>query len=331
MEEQTIIKPAKPEVKLLYNGKDCTSDFSKYLRSFTFQEFEEEQSDEINLVLNNNDGYFSDLWYPEKGDKLTAEIIFGADIFSCGIFTIDDDTFYFGLNGDEVELKALAASTNTPMRSNKTTNYSGKTLFQIAQEIGKIHGFKVLGNSGNIKTGTVIQKDEADISFLKRIAREYGYIFNIKDGFLTFVELEELKNQDSLFDLFKENCENIKLSDSCAKMYGKARVSYFDNKTKSLKTTIIEGNSKLFDTLTIRKKCSSLEEAQKIAKSALKNGSKEVKGTIKLKNPINNFIVGINFNLFGIGRLEGKYHVKSSTRKIDESGYKVTGEIEKCM
>ena len=331
MEEQTAIKPLKPEVKLLYNGNDCTSDFSKYLRSFTFQEFEDEQSDEISLVLNNNDGYFSDLWYPEKGDKLTAEIIYGADVFSCGIFTIDDDSFYFGLNGDEVEIKALAASVNTSVRSNKTVNYSGKTLFQIAQEIGKAYGFQVLGNTGNIKTGAIIQKDEADISFLKRIAREYGYIFNIKDGFLTFIELEELQNQDSLFDLYKEDCESIKLSDSCAKMYGKAKVSYFDNKSKHLETIIVEGNSNLFDTLTIYKKCSSQEEARKIAKRALKNGSKEVRGTIKPKNPINNFIAGINFNLYGVGRMEGKYHIKSTTRTIDESGYKISGGVVNCM
>lgn len=85
-----IIIP-KPTVKLLYNGKDCTKDFSKYLNCLTFQDFEDEQSDELTITLNNADGYFSDLWYPEKGDKLTCDILFNGDTFNCGTFFIPSD------------------------------------------------------------------------------------------------------------------------------------------------------------------------------------------------------------------------------------------------
>ena len=69
-------KPQKPIAHLTYNGNDCTKDFSKYLNSLTFTDFEDEQSDELNITLNDNDSYFSSLWYPEKGDKLTCSIDF---------------------------------------------------------------------------------------------------------------------------------------------------------------------------------------------------------------------------------------------------------------
>ena len=180
-------KPQKPIVKLLYNGKDCTSDFSKYLNSVSFCDFENEQSDELSLSLNNNDGYFSDLWYPNKNDKLTCNFIYGKEDFSCGSLTIDENSFEYGVDGDFLEIKALATTTKASLRSNKIKNYSGKTLIQIAQEIGKTHGFEVLKTNGNVKVGTIIQKNESDISFLKRISREYGFIFNIKDGHLTFI------------------------------------------------------------------------------------------------------------------------------------------------
>lgn len=331
MAQKEIIKPLKPEVKLLYNGKDCTNDFSKYLRSFVFKEFEDEQSDELNIILNNNDGYFSDLWYPQKGDKITANIIYGVDNFSCGIFTIDDNNFNFEIDGDDVEIRALATSINAPLRTQKIKNHSGKTLLEIARSIGKTYGFKVLDNGANINVGTIIQKNESDISFLKRIAREYGYIFNIKDGYLTFIELEELHNQDAIFSLYKEDFEYFNVSDSTTKMYGSVKVSYFDSKTKTLKTYTSKSNTQLSDTLTIHRKCSSIEEAKKLADSALKNGSKEIKGRIKPKEPLLNFIAGVNFDIYGVGKFEGKYHIKSAERKIDENGYNITGEVEKCI
>ncbi|MBQ8476673.1 hypothetical protein IJ531_06400, partial [bacterium] len=130
----------KPTVKLLYNGKDCTSDFSRYLNSVTFQDYEDEQSDELTLNLNNHDGYFSNSWYPDKGDKLTCTIIYGADIFECGTLTIDDNHFDYGISGDTVEIKALAASTNQAVRSNKVKNWSGHSLNSVAREMGKTHG-----------------------------------------------------------------------------------------------------------------------------------------------------------------------------------------------
>lgn len=342
MDNTKINKPPKPIVNLLYNGKDCTKDFSKYLNSLTFQDFEDEQSDELTISLNNNDGYFSDLWYPEKGDNLTCSISFDGFNFDCGTCTIDDNTFNYGISGDTVEIKALATSANFPVRTNKVKNHTGKSLIQIANEFGKTHGFTVLGNEGNLKVGSIIQKNESDIAFLKRIAKQYGYIFNLKDKYLTFIKVEELENSEPIFTLAKENFKNISLNDTVTKLYGKAKVQYFDRKTKSLKTYTAVGSTNLTDTLNIYDKCGSLEEAQKKASAALKNGSKEINGTMELSlpikmkdetviNPVIGFIAGVNFDVTGIGKFEGKYHLSSTKRTISSNGLSISGEVSKCI
>lgn len=146
-------KIPKPTVLLTYNGNDCTKDFLQYLRSLSHTDYEDENSDELNISLNNNDGYFSDLWYPEKGDKLTCSINFDGMTFDCGTFTIDDNSFTFDVSGDDVEIKAVAASTNKPVRTRKYKNYSGKTLKEIAEDKGKDNGFIVIGSEGD---GTVL-------------------------------------------------------------------------------------------------------------------------------------------------------------------------------
>ncbi len=336
---------AKPTVTLLYNGKDCTKDFSKYLNSLSFTDFEDEQSDELNISLNDSDGYFSSLWYPDKGDKLTCSIDFDGTTFDCGTTTIDENTFDFTLSGDTATIKALATSTNFSVRTNQIKNHSGKTLRQIADEIGKRYGFTVLGEGGEEKVGSIVQKNESDIAFLKRVSKLYGYIFNIKNNYLSFIKIDSLISQDPLFTLDKTDCKNISLSDSVTKLYGKCRVQYFDSKSKSLKTYTAVGNTEITDTLNIYKKCNSLNEAVQIANSALKQGSKEITGNIEVSLPVKTtppsaplqerginslFMAGVNFNLTGIGRFEGTYHIKSSKRTIDSTGLRIQGEIQKC-
>lgn len=345
-------KIPKPTIVLTYNGNDCTKDFSQYLRSLSYTEYEDEQSDELNIVLNNNDGYFSDLWYPEKGDKLTCSINFDGMTFDCGTFTIDENSFSFDLSGDNIEIKAIATSPNKPVRTRKYKNYSGKTLKEIAEDKGKDNGFTVIGSEGeDLLCGTVIQKNETDIAFLRRISKKYGYTFNLKDNYLTFIKAEELENSEPLFSLSKTDFRNIRLSDSLTKVYGKAEVKYFDKTTKTLKTYVAQGKETNSDTLKIYEKCSSLEEAKIKANAAIKNGAREIKGSVDISlpynkkafakivseftktiepvNPFTGFVAGANFEITGIGRFEGKYHIKSSTRTIDSSGLNLTGEVVK--
>ena len=322
--------PPKPEVKLLYNGKDCTNDFSKYLNSVTYREFEDNEADELVLSLNNNDGYFTDLWYPSKGDKLTCSIIYGNDIFDCGTLTIDENSFNFGTGGDTLEIKAVSTPKEVPIKTKKVKNHTGKTLVAIAKDIGKKQGFSVTGKEGFIKVGNVVQKNESDLTFLKRISKEYGYTFNIKNKLLTFTNKSDLWTNGSILTIGKTDIRSLSLEDSFTNVYGKVKVQYMDLKKKKLMTYTAVGNPNISDERIIYKRCSSLEEAKKVANAALNNNDHEITGRIELKVPLNNFIAGVNINLTGIGKFEGKYHIKSADRNVTKSGYTVTGEIVKC-
>ena len=85
-----------------------------------------------------------------------------------------------------------------------------------------------------------------------------------------------------------------------------------------------------------------MEEAQKKASAALKNGSKEINGTMELSlpikmkdetviNPVIGFIAGVNFDVTGIGKFEGKYHLTSTKRTISSNGLSISGEVSKCI
>ena len=75
-----------------------------------------------------------------------------------------------------------------------------------------------MGNTGNVKIGVIVQKNESDIAFLKRISKLYGYIFNIKDGYLTFTLLSDLESGEALFTLSKSSdIESLSLNDTVTK------------------------------------------------------------------------------------------------------------------
>lgn len=324
-------KVKKIKIDLKYNKHNITQDFSPYIQSVTYTDYEEEQSDELSIQLRDNKSLFQNSWYPEKGAKLKCIIGFenAAEQLNCGTFTIDENNFNFSTSGDTLDIKALAATTNSPLRTLNTTYYEKTTLVKIAQKIGEKYGFKVNGSQGNISISRVNQTNESDMSFLKRIAQNYGYVFKITDNVLTFMKLETFENSDVLFTLTKSDIRDFSVQDTSTKEYKACSVKYFNPKTKKL-CSYTAKREKGTDTLKITQKCTSKEQAMKIAEARLKSGSQEITGSITLKEANCDFCAGVNFAISGFGRFDGIYHIKQSTHSVSNSGWEVSGEIIKC-
>ncbi len=319
------------KIELKYNNHDVSKDFSKYLQSITYDDYEEEQSDELVVRLRDNEKLFQGEWYPQKGAKLSCRVYYKGttDCLNCGTFTIDEISSNFSESGDVMEIKALAATINSPVRTSNTRYFEKITLAKIAQYFGNIYGFKVAGNQGNVYISRVNQANESDLAFLKRISKLYGYIFKITDGLLTFTSIGSLTDTDVLFTVGKEDFSSVNISDYGAKMYKACSVKYFNAKTKKL-CTYTASRDKGTDTLKLNLKCASKEEAKLKAQANLKSGSKAVKGTITLEKTNTKFFAGVNFQLKDIGVLSGKYHIKHSTHDISVDAWSISGDIEKC-
>lgn len=322
----------KPFAILEYNGHNVSEDFTPYVSEISYTDYEKEQSDELSVKLCDYNKLFQNDWHPTKGDKLTAIIGHkGQEQINCGTFTIDEIEVEMNADGDFMDIKALATTTNSPLRTANSKTFENKTLVQIAQFFGKTHGFKVVGEQGFVNVGRQNQVCETDLAFLKRISNNYGYIFKLTDGLLTFTSVESLKSSKALFTLNKEEINNISFSNSATKVYKACSVKYFNPKTKKL-CTYTAKRSNGTDTLKLNQKVSSKAEAIKIANANLQLGSKEIKGSISLKeaNPL--FCAGVNFQINGIGKVySGLYHITSATHRVSSSGWQVSGEIERIF
>lgn len=320
-----------PNVLLTYNGHDVTEDFTPYLLDVTYTDYEKDQSDELDIRLKDNDGKFRDTWSPRKGDKLTCTIYTQDGNLDCGTFTIDEVNYSGDESGDICTMRALAASINQSVRTRFTRGYSGKTLVDIAREIGARHGFTVAGSAGFVYIDTVTQANETDLAFLRRVASMYGYIFKITDNVLTFTPEENLENSDTLLTFNKSSLKSYSFTNTSTKMYGACTASYYDPKTKKLKTYTARNEASLSkDTLKLPNKYISLDAAKRAALIGLKNGSTEITGSIFLKEGNRKFIAGVNIGLtddFNI--YNGRYHITQSTHRVSCGVYEVSGEIKK--
>lgn len=346
-----------PNILLTYNGHDITEDFSPYLLDVIYTDFEQGQSDELSVTLKDNEGKFRGLWCPVKGDKLSCILYPKEGYLNCGTFTIDEVEYSGDSSGDICTMRSLAASHNKSVRTRNTIGYKSKTLAQIAKEIGSRQGFTVAGSQGNILIDKITQANETDLAFLRRVSSMYGYIFKITDSVLTFTLIEDLENSETLLKFDKSMIKNWSITDTSTRQYTACTASYYDPKSKSLKTyTAKNSGSSSTDTLKLTARYNSVEAAKRAAEIGLKNGSTEITGSLTLKEAQANFISGVNIELVdevttenqsgtvqkqsgasvktleplkGFGIYNGTYHVTQATHKVSAGSYEVTGEIKK--
>lgn len=317
----------KIKTNLLYNDNNVTKDFSKYIHEIIYKDFEEDESDELTIMLNDNDKIFQNSWYPEKGAKLTCSIGFenANSTLNCGTFTIDENNFYSNVSGDTLEIKALAASINKPLRTVRTDYYEKTSLFEIAEKIAERYNLKVIKGFIDVSVDRVNQVNETDLNFLKRISKNYGYMFKITDNFIIFLEIDMYNTP--CFTLTKEDIKSINFNDTTRNIYKECSINYFNPDTKKLCTYTASQDTGT-DTLKIRQKCTSIEQAKLIAEAKLKD--KALTGNITLKEPNTFFMAGVFFNLHGFGVFDGTYRIKNSAHRVSNDGWEINGDIEKC-
>jgi uncharacterized protein len=320
-----------PTFKIEYNNKNITKDVSKYVTNIDYTDFEHGQSDEISITFEDSESLWQGAWIPSKGDSLRLFIGYvGEKLLNCGIFEIDE--IQFETPPDTLTVKALATGITKALRQKNSVAYENKTLKQITNSIAKKHGYKLVGNIDNVKVERITQNQQKDLTFLKKLAEQYGYIFKIAENNLVFYKTEKLINAKTARILYKSDLSRISLTQKTSGTYKAVTVTYHNPKTGK-KVSATAKNTKVTkgDTLKLNVRCESKQQALLKAKAALsKGGNNKIEGSIDLiGNP--NLVAGLNIELKNIGNFSGKYHITEAHHTIDKSsGYATSLEVKAC-
>ena len=320
----------KPIFKIEYNQKDITKDVSNQVLNIEYTDYEHGQSDEITITFDDTQKLWQSSWIPSKGDSIRVFIGYeGEKLLNCGVFEIDE--IEFATPPDTLTVKALATGITKALRQNNSVAYENKTLKQIASEIAQKHSLTLVGEIEDVRVERITQNQERDLTFLKKLAEQYGYIFKIAEGNLVFYKTEKLTGADAAKILYRTDLTRITLSEKTSKNYKAVTVSYHNPKTGK-KITATAKNEKCVkgDTLKITERCENKQQALLKAKAALAKGNNTIEGSIDLVGTPN-LIAGLNIELKDLGYFSGKYHITQTRHFIDRtSGYGTSLEVKSC-
>lgn len=323
-----------PKFTIKYNGNNITENISLYLANAEYVDKVEGESDELSITLDDTAGKWRGPWYPEKAAKLEMDIEYKGKKLKCGIFEIDS----IEQSGPPhmVSIRALAAGISKAVRTVSSHGYESTTLDKIAKVIASKHGFTVQGKIENISIERATQHREKDLSFLKRISAEYGYVFSLRGKTLVFTKQEDLELSKEVYQLDLSEMIEYSFSDKAVEVYKESSLKYHNpkkNEAISAKTTtdrIINKDSVGFniigssDAAKIFMRVENVKQAQVKTRSLLYRAvTKQNEGRIKIEgNPL--LVAGINLMVTGLGVLSGKYHILRAQHRIDRSGGYIT-------
>ena len=137
-----------PDFVLSYEDKDITADVAPYLISFSYTDYLEGQSDELQVEFEDADGRWLRNWYPDQGDALSLSL---GDQFtgllSFGKFEIAE--IEYNHPPSTVSLKALSTGITKSSRTLRGKAYENTTLAAIVRQGGR--PFEAGGNGDGQK------------------------------------------------------------------------------------------------------------------------------------------------------------------------------------
>lgn len=325
--------------KIIYNQKDITRDISDHLLSLSYTDKVEGEADELNIDLDDKDGYWQNDWYPQKGDTIEAEINDNGSILPCGKFTIDEVKLNGSKSGgDTISISAVSASVKKALRSKKNTAHEFKTLREIANSVAKNHSLKIQGTIPDIRFDRVTQYRETDLAFLSRIAGTYGVTFSIKGDILVFTKRSELEKANAVNVIDKTDVTDFSFTDKTETTFKSVTVNYHNPvSAETITKTITPGvdpdvevpeDIKLpEDTETLNTKVENEQQAEEVAKTVQRKSITVIQ-TCSVSLPGNVLLVsGNNTELTGFGKFSGKFHITESKHSLEKGGGYTT-EIE---
>jgi phage protein D len=316
-----------------YNNKNITADISKYLLSLTYSDKTAGESDEVSIELEDVDGLWQNNWYPEEGAVLSVTI----GRLNCGVFEIDE----IEINGppDTVTIRGMATGIKNSLRTRKSDAHENKTLRQIAEKIATKNNLTIAGDIPEITIGRVTQNKETDVAFLKRISGKYGVVFSVRGSAITFTDIYKLEGRNVSFTVDKTELSRYSIKDKADGMIKAAKVKSKNSKKNEKVEVNLEfekfkqenpaytapptasGNDGVSYPYAENK-----QQGEAIAKAVMHlSASNKQEGNISMQFK-ELAVAGNNFTLTGLGKLSGKYNIKSSSHKIDRSG--ATSELE---
>ena len=354
--------PRTPTLRISYEGTEITEDIREFIVDASLTDNLEGKADDLRIVIENRDLRWLDTWLPGEGDRVSFQLGYAPEDLTPGIEFEVDEPEWTG-QPDMLCLGGVAVPVTASLRELRSVAYEETTLAEIAQQIASRHGLTLVGDVPDIQFKRVSQKEQTDLSFLRKLAADYGVVFKVESASrLVFFRVESLELTDPVVEIARVPSpeantvaeatqsqkllypSNYRLKRKAAGTYKAASIRYQDAESGEFIEYVVdadgnevpqpdegeEGTIGSESTLRIRERVESVEQARIRAIEALKRANRaRVTLSMTLEGePL--LSAGTTFTLIGWKRLDGKYLLEKAVHRLSRSqGYRCSVEAYK--
>ncbi len=182
-----------PRFSLSADGKPITDRVNPILVSLSVTDETGTQADRLSIELDDSTGT---LELPKKGAVLALQlgmeigVGLGLRMIDCGEFTVDTVSGSGPPDILRIEARAAPMAGTGKIQQRKSRSWDGKKLGDIVNTIANENDLApiIAKNLADVDPGHLDQTDESDISFLARLARDFGGAVKAAAGRLAFIE-----------------------------------------------------------------------------------------------------------------------------------------------
>ena len=180
---------------------DATNDVMPDLLSFSYDDREADQADEISLTVKDEKGKWAGSWKPDGGETIRAYIKGSTcpKLF-CGKFYVDS----MRVSGSPrvCEIRAVSIPLKAPIRRRLVTKaWENYTLKGILKEIAaKAEIYFYFEVEEDPEYDRLDQKEESDLAFLSRLCQDAGLSIKVTDDTIVIFD-------QSRYEKMKPACE----------------------------------------------------------------------------------------------------------------------------
>jgi len=324
-----------PSWVLVYQGVNITADISRMVLSISYVDELGGRAGDLEVELEDREKRWQGAWFPQQGDGVSLLIGYGGEqLLPCGDFQVDD----LELQGppDVFHLRCLPAWITPSLRTRNSLGYENQTLPQIAATVAARHGMSVVGAPAALDVSylRVTQKQETDLEFLHRIAREHDYDFTVRGTQLVFYARAALEAQPAALTLQRKDVVRFSFISKTHRVYRQAQVSYFDPYGKRLYTQTVQAIPAVAagDTLKLAARCENGQQALERAGAALHEANRLLVTGHLVAPGTTLLVAGNNVDLSGWGAMDGTYLIERARHHLSRAtGYLTEVDVRRVL
>lgn len=328
------MEPRKSRVKLTYKDKDITQSLLPYLTDMTYTDSADGESDSLSVNLSDKSRKWVGGWMPEKGDKISADILTfnwekdgDKGKLACGEFIVDS----LSASGEPLAISIGAISGPVSSGFRETTRmktWKKTTIKGIAEIIAKRYKLTLVYDAPKVSIKELEQSDN-DSSFLASLCDTYGLTLKAYKKKLVIFDRERHKQRAPVATISRltSPIANWSYADTLTRVYTGAQITYTDpTSDKDIKKTV--GTKKVL--LKLSDSADSASDAERKAKAAV-NKANHDKTTMSLDMMGNvKLVSGCCVELKDFGpKISGKYFINRATHTVSSAGYRTSLEMSK--